>query len=96
MFFLRLKPDRKGNVTLRKRVGIILEDLGIDEFLLCPLAKTVQKTAISSLGKSRKGPINKKWRVIVNVSLKEQLRFNLDTVLERINNAMGKVGAIQF
>ena len=56
------------NVTLRKRVGIILEELGTDNSLLRPLAKTVQKTAISSLNKSRKGTINKKWRVIVNAS----------------------------
>jgi len=56
------------NVTLRKRVGIMLEELGIDESLLRPLAKTIKKTAISSLNKSRKGKINKKWRVIVNAS----------------------------
>ena len=56
------------NVTLRKRVGIILEELGIDESLLRPLAKTIKKTAISSLDKSRKGTINKRWRVIVNAS----------------------------
>ncbi len=56
------------NVTLRKRVGIILEELGIDDSLLCPLAKTIKKTAISSLNRSRKGPINKRWRVIVNAS----------------------------
>lgn len=56
------------NITLRKRVGIIFEGLGIDDFLLRPLAKTVKKTAISSLNRSRKGIINKKWRVIVNAS----------------------------
>jgi len=54
------------NVTLRKRVGIILEELEIDEFLLRTLAKTVQKTSISSLNRYRKGTINKRWRVIVN------------------------------
>jgi len=56
------------NVTLRKRVGIILEGLGIDDSLLCPLAKTIKKTAISSLNGSRKGTINKRWRVIINAS----------------------------
>lgn len=56
------------SITLRKRVGIIFEGLGIDDFLLRPLARTVEKTAISSLNRSRKGTINKKWRVIFNAS----------------------------
>ena len=56
------------NITTRKRIGVILEELGVPDNDLKPLAKSVQKTAVSSLGKSRKGTLNKKWRVIVNAS----------------------------
>ena len=56
------------NITTRKRMGVILEGLGISENNLKPLAKSVQKTAISSFGASRKGKLNRKWRVIVNDS----------------------------
>lgn len=54
------------NVTLRKRVGVILEGIGMEDSLLMPLGKSVKDTAISSFTKSRKGILNKKWRVIVN------------------------------
>lgn len=56
------------NVTLRKRVGVLLEELGIKESWLRPLAKTVRGTAVGSLGKSRRGTLNKKWRVLVDAS----------------------------
>ena len=56
------------SITLRKRVRIILERLGIDNFLLRSFVKTVEKTTISSLNRSRKGTINKKWRAIVKGS----------------------------
>lgn len=56
------------NVTIRKRTGILLESLGISEPDLNPLVKSIKGTAISSLGKTRKGRLNKKWRVIVNAS----------------------------
>ena len=56
------------NITTRKRIGIILESLGISDNDLRPLIKSVQKTAISSLGATRKGILNRKWRVIVNDS----------------------------
>ncbi len=56
------------NVTLRKRVGILLESVGVKELLLRPLERSVKDTAISSLAGSRRGTINKKWRVIINAS----------------------------
>lgn len=56
------------NVTIRKRIGILLESLGINDAALDPLARSVKNTAISSLGKTRQGMINRKWRVITNAS----------------------------
>ena len=56
------------NVTIRKRIGVLLESIGINELDLNPLLKSIKNTAISSLGKTRKGKINKKWRVIINAS----------------------------
>jgi predicted transcriptional regulator of viral defense system len=56
------------NITTRKRIGLILEKLGIPDDTLKPLIKSMNNTAISSLNGTRKGRINKKWRVIVNDS----------------------------
>jgi len=56
------------SVTIRKRIGVLLESIGIDESDLGLLLKSIKKTAISSFGKTRKGKINKKWRVIVDAS----------------------------
>ncbi|MBU1044563.1 MAG: hypothetical protein KJ915_09250 [Candidatus Omnitrophica bacterium] len=56
------------NVTIRKRIGVLLETTGISELDLNPLNKSIKNTAISSLGETRKGKINKKWRVIINAS----------------------------
>lgn len=56
------------NITTRKRIGLILERLGISDDMLKPLIKSVSKTAVSSLNGTRKGALNKKWRVIVNDS----------------------------
>jgi len=56
------------NVTTRKRIGILLERLGISDLILKPIIKSVEKTSISSLGDSRKGNLNKKWKVIINDS----------------------------
>jgi len=33
---------------------------------LKPLVKSVKETSIASLSKSRKGTVNKKWRIIIN------------------------------
>lgn len=56
------------NITTRKRIGLILEKLGSSDDMLRPLIKSVKKTAVSSLNGTRKGTLNKKWRVIVNDS----------------------------
>ncbi len=56
------------NVTIRKRIGVLLELLGINDAELSPLIKSVKNTAISSLGKARKGVLSTKWRVIIDVS----------------------------
>lgn len=56
------------NVTTRKRIGLILESLQITDKLLKPLIKSIEKTSVSSLTGSRKGTLNKKWKVIVNAS----------------------------
>ena len=58
------------NVTVRKLMGVVLENLGIGPSILRPLAKSVEDTALSSLTGSRRGEINKKWRVIVDASQK--------------------------
>ncbi|MDO9541141.1 MAG: type IV toxin-antitoxin system AbiEi family antitoxin [Kiritimatiellia bacterium] len=54
------------NITARKRIGMIFEELGIKKPVLRPLIKSVENTAISSLTGSRKGALNKTWQVIVN------------------------------
>jgi predicted transcriptional regulator of viral defense system len=58
------------NSTIRKRIGLMLDDIGVSENILKPLVKSIKKTSISSLSSSRKGVLNKKWRVIVNDSRK--------------------------
>ncbi|HBR15172.1 MAG TPA: hypothetical protein DD723_06495 [Candidatus Omnitrophica bacterium] len=59
---------RFSNITTRKRIGLILDDLGVADTALRPLIKSVAKTALSSFSGSRKGTLNKKWRVLVNDS----------------------------
>lgn len=56
--------------TVRKRIGVVLEGLGIDKASLMPLAESVKETAVSSLTGSRKGTLNKTWRVIVDAPQK--------------------------
>lgn len=58
------------NVTTRKRIGLILTEIGTSDVILKPLMKSVEKTAVSSLDGSRKGRLNQKWRVIVSDSRK--------------------------
>lgn len=58
------------NITTRKRIGLILGELDITDTILRPLIKSVEKTAVSSFDGSRKGKLNKKWRIIVNDSQK--------------------------
>lgn len=62
--------SRFPNATVRKRIGVVLEGLGIEEAALTPLAESVKKTAVSSFTGSRKGTLNKMWRVIVDASPK--------------------------
>ncbi len=58
------------NVTTRKRIGLILESMGVKKPILRPLIKSVEKTAVSSLNSSRRGVINKTWRIISSDSRK--------------------------
>jgi predicted transcriptional regulator of viral defense system len=58
------------NIKTRKRIGLILDEAGVPENILKPLLKSIEKTSISSFNGSRKGTLNKKWRVIVNDSRK--------------------------
>ncbi len=58
------------NIKIRKRIGLILDAAGVSENILKPLLKSIEKTSIGSLNGSRKGTLNKKWRVIVNDSRK--------------------------
>ena len=53
-------------IKTRKRIGFILEKEGISEGLLKPLEKSIKNTSLISFSNSRKGTINKKWRVITN------------------------------
>ena len=55
-------------IAIRKLIGILLERNGISDKVLKPLIESVQQTAISSLNRSRKGPINQKWKVIEDVT----------------------------
>jgi len=57
-------------IKTRKRIGLILDNAGVSKNILKPLIKSIEKTSIGSLNGSRKGTLNKKWRVIVNDSRK--------------------------
>ena len=56
------------NIKTRKIIGYILEKEGTSERLLKPLEKSVKNTSLISFSNSRKGTINRKWRIIINVS----------------------------
>jgi len=58
------------NIKTRKRIGLILDGAGVSKNILKPLLKSIEKTSIGSLSGSRKGTLNKKWRIIVNDSRK--------------------------
>ena len=57
-------------IKTRKRIGLVLEESNVTEALLKPLINSVKKTAVSTFTGSRKGTLNKKWRVIINDSQK--------------------------
>jgi predicted transcriptional regulator of viral defense system len=54
------------NIKTRKRIGFVLEKAGISDALLKPLEKSVKNTSLISFSNSRKGTVNKKWRIIIN------------------------------
>ena len=56
------------NIKTRKRIGVLLEEMGYPDRDLAPLIKSIEDTAISSFTGSFKGKFNKKWRVIINDS----------------------------
>lgn len=56
------------NIKTRKRIGVLLEEMGYSDRDLAPLVKSVEDTAISSFTGSYKGKLNKRWRVIINDS----------------------------
>lgn len=57
-------------IKTRKRIGLVLEESNVTDALLKPLTNSVKKTAVSTFTGSRKGTLNKKWRVIINDSQK--------------------------
>jgi len=61
---------RFSSLSLQKRIGYALESAGVSGAVLKPLLRNVKKTSLSTLygGKSRRGAINDKWRVIINAA----------------------------
>ena len=55
-------------IKTRKQIGLILDETKIGGKALSPLVKSLEKTSIISFGKSRRGTLNKKWRVIINAA----------------------------
>ena len=57
-------------ISVRKRIGFVLDKCGISEKILAPLEKTVKNTSLITLcgSKSRKGTIDNKWKVIIDAS----------------------------
>ncbi len=56
------------SVSVRKRIGFVLDSSGVNENILKPLLKSIKNTSLVVLfpSSSRKGRINKKWMVIEN------------------------------
>lgn len=55
-------------IKVRKTIGVALEKEGYSDEILAPLIRSLENTAISSLTKSFKGKLNRKWKVIINDS----------------------------
>ncbi|MBU1044566.1 MAG: hypothetical protein KJ915_09265 [Candidatus Omnitrophica bacterium] len=53
-------------VKTKKVIGLNLEKAGVSDNLLKPLEKSVKNTSLISLAYSRKGTLNKKWKIIIN------------------------------
>ncbi|HBG27737.1 MAG: hypothetical protein A2Y10_15255 [Planctomycetes bacterium GWF2_41_51] len=62
------------SISTRKRIGFILEQCGISNALLMPLKKSIKTNALTTLygSKSRKGPINPTWKVILDDTYKSK------------------------
>lgn len=58
------------SVSTRKRIGFMLDDCAVSDTALAPLQKTIAQTSLWQLygSKSRKGTINNKWKVIIDVA----------------------------
>lgn len=54
------------SIKTRKLIGLILEGAGVADAILKPLEKSVKNTSLISFSKSRKGTLNKRWKVIIN------------------------------
>ena len=53
-------------IKTRKIIGFNLEKAGVSDSLLKPLEKSVKNTSLISLSDSRKGTLNKRWKIIIN------------------------------
>ena len=53
-------------IKTRKIIGFNLEKAGVSDGLLKPLEKSVKNTSLISLSDSRKGTLNKRWKIIIN------------------------------
>jgi predicted transcriptional regulator of viral defense system len=59
-------------LTVRKIIGVILDRAEISETLTNPLYNTIKDSSLTSAEyNSRKGKINKKWRIIINDDTQE-------------------------
>ena len=58
------------NISVRKRIGFVLELAGVEDLSLEPLFMSVMQTSLITLypSKSRRGRINKKWKLIENAA----------------------------
>ncbi len=54
------------NIKTRKRIGVLMEEMGYSDKELMLIIKSVKDTAISSFTCSFKGKLNTKWRVVIN------------------------------
>ena len=59
-------------VKTKKVIGFNLEQAGVSDNMLKPLEKSVKNTSLISLTDSRKGSINKRWKIITNPSTNAQ------------------------
>jgi predicted transcriptional regulator of viral defense system len=53
-------------IKTKKIIGLNLEQAGVSDNLLKTLEKSIKNTSLISLSDSRKGSINKRWKIITN------------------------------